>query len=225
LSIGNDPVWNNPEIQLYDSSGASVGSNNLTVGSIYTVEIKVHNDTDFDANNVEVTLVWSNFGVGQSDRVWDDAGDATIDVPAHSVVEAEIEWKAPGTGHLCILAEIYHVEDINESNNRGQENLHVGPTSSPAEVPFTVYNPSTRAAAIHLELRQLLLPGQSDKIWAAWVEHPDPQVIPPGESREAKVIIDPKLSGVDEGETAEFVLTAFLDGEMIGGVNFIITVK
>ena len=171
-----------------------------------------------------MTFLWANFGVGQ-DRVWQEAGSDTLDVPGNTVKEAEITWAPPDTGHLCMKIEIYHIEDINEDNNEGQENLHVGPTSSPAEVPFLIYNPTERPVAVYLEVRQLLTPGEEEQepLWATWIEHPDPQTISPGEAREAVAIFDPKWTDVGPGAVARFVLTAFVDGEIIGGMQFRIT--
>lgn len=226
LHSGDNPTWNNPEIQLYDSTGNPVESNNLTVGHNYTIRAKIHNDTDFRANNVVVTFKWANFGVGQSERDWQDIDIDTLDVPAHRVEEAEVNWAPPSTGHLCILVDIYHVEDINEDNNMGQENTHVGPTSSPAKVPLMVGNPTKEPGYVHLELRQLRVTGeQEDLIWESWIRQPDPQLLKPGESREAWVIIDPGKADVRSGDEAEFALTGSMGGKVIGGANFIIRKK
>ena len=58
-------------------------------------------------------------------------------------------------------------------------------------------------------------------IWGTMVVHPDPQIIPPGEYRQASVVIDPEMAGINSGQ-AEFSLTGFINRRMIGGVNFII---
>lgn len=216
-------TWNNPEIQLYDSNGNSVGSNNLVVGNQYTIRAKVHNDTNFDANDVKVVFKWVNCGLGQPDRVWEDIGTDGLNVPNNSVREAEIEWAPPSTGHLCAKVEIYHIEDINESNNKGQENLHVGPTSSSTEVSFAMWNPTKEPAYVFLELRQLVPEVQegANPLWGTWITHPVPQLIEPNGMTTGWVIIDPDYADIKEGE-AEFVLTGYINGEIIGGVNFII---
>ena len=69
LHSGDNPTWNNPEIQLYDNTGSPVESNNLIAGHSYTIKAKIHNDTDFNADHVKVTFKWANFGLGQSERV------------------------------------------------------------------------------------------------------------------------------------------------------------
>ena len=226
-------VWDNPEIQLYDSSGNPVASNNLQVGSNYTIKARIHNDTAYNAQAVKVTFKWANFGVGQPDRVWDHIRTVPIDVPAHQAKEAQVPWSPPSTGHLCLLIEIYHVEDVNTANNKGQENCHVGPTSSPAVVDFEVWNPTPKPAMVYLELRQIMpKPDDTNEemsklVWASWLKHPDPQLIPPGRMRNATVIIDPDkaIKPVRPGQKADFVLTGYINGEMIGGVHFTITKK
>ena len=226
LQPGDNPVWNNPEIQLYDSTGNPVESNNLTVGHTYTIKAKIHNDTDFPANNVAVTFKWANFGVGQSERDWQEIDVDTLDIPDHRTEEAEVNWAPPSTGHLCIMVHVYHIEDINENNNEGQENTHVGPTSSPAKVPFLVGNPTKKPGYVHLELRQIRATGeQKDLLWESWIQQPDPQLLSPGEKREAWVIIDPGKADIRPGDEAEFALTGSIGGKVIGGVNFIIMKK
>ncbi len=226
LHPGDNPVWNNPDIQLYDSTGSPVQSNNLTVGHTYTIKANIHNDMDFPANRVEVTFKWANFGVGQSERDWQEIDVDALDIPAHRTEEAEVSWAPTSTGHLCIMAQIYHVEDINENNNKGQENTHVGPTSSPAKVSFLVGNPTKKPGYVHLELRQIRSPGeQQNLLWESWIRQPDPQLLLPGETREAWVIIDPGKADIRPGDKAEFALTGSMGGKVIGGVNFIIMKK
>ncbi|MCP5052649.1 MAG: porin family protein, partial [bacterium] len=224
LHNGGNPTWNNPDIQLYDSSNNPVSSNNLVVGQQYTIKATIHNDTDFPANAVKVTFKGVNFGVGQPGPAWGVIDTDTLNVPANDTEEAEAQWVPPRTGHLCIQAEIYHNEDINEENNLGQENCDASATSSPAKVPFLVYNPTDKPAALHLELRQLLKSGR-ERIWPTTIVHPDPQMIPPGESKEAVVEIDPDKIDIRPCQTAEFALTGFINSKVVGGANFIITKK
>ena len=73
----------------------------------------------------------------------------------------------------------------------------------------------------------MIKPGQAGKerLWASRVIHPDPQVLQPGERAEACVIIDPDVADVKKGTKAEFAVTGFIDGEMIGGVNLVVVKK
>jgi len=217
---GGNPTWDNPEIQLYDSSNNPVASNNLVAGNSYTIKAKIHNDTGFNAQGVRVTFTCANFGAGQV--VWTHIGTDALDVPNTSVREAEINW-VPQTGHKCILVEIYHVEDINLNNNKGQENCDVSGTASPAEIPLLIWNPTEKPAMVHLELRQLLKAGQEgpEWMWEASVRQPDPQLIIPGQEEGIKALVSinpPKH--VKPGQEAEFALTAFIGRKVVGGVNF-----
>jgi hypothetical protein len=224
LHPGDNPTWDNPSIQLYDLSNNAVASDNLQAAVTYSIRVMVHNDTDFAAHGAKVSCKWANFGLGQPPDVWTPIGDSTVDVPAHSVTPFEVKWTTPGTGHLCVMAEIYHIEDANNANNQGQENCHVGPTSSPAKVPFTIWNPTKNPEMVYLDLRQLFDPRNQGKakLWGSFVVHPAPQRLRPGESKEAEVVIDPDLMGneLPDGAEAEFSLTGYIDGKVIGGVNF-----
>jgi hypothetical protein len=226
LHAGDNPTWDNPAIRLYDVTNSLVSSNNLAAGVTYTIQVDVHNDTDYLAGHVKVIAKWANFGLGQPPDVWAViGGPVEIDVPAHSVVPAEIKWTTPGTGHLCVLAEIQHIEDINTANNQGQENCHVGPTSSPAEIKFLMWNPTKQPQMVYLELRQLPTPSQQENktgFWGSTVIHPDPQLLQPGERREARVVIDPDAADthIPPGVEVEYTLTGFVDGKVIGGANF-----
>ncbi len=221
LHKGDNPTWNNPEIQLYEGN-KPVESNNLNTGGTYRITANIHNRSEYPAKNVRVTFKWARFGVGQP--LWNDIDTDTLDVPAQGKNVAELPgWTPPGTGHICLIAQIYHVEDKKTKDNVGQENCHIGPSSSPARVRFVVHNPTDKAAAVYLELRQLIKPDQPEEeiLWPTRIEHPDPQIIFPGRSMEAWAIVEPPAE-VPQGQQAEFALTAFIDRQVIGGVNFII---
>ena len=222
-------TWNSPSIQLYETAtGKAVESNNLSYTGQYTIKATIYNGTAFAANNVRVTFKWANYGVGQP--IWTAIGTDTINVPAKtgstpgSAVAEYTNWTPPTTGHVCILAEIYHVEDTNTKNNAGQENCHVGTASSPAEIVFEVSNPTNEAGMVCFEIQQIEYTDVEFQwmLWPCWVEHPDPQWLAPGETRRIRAIVDAP-STASLGATAEFVLTAYLRGEVIGGINFIIT--
>ncbi len=218
----NRKTWDNPEIQLYDEDDDPVSSKELAALEKYTVRARVHNDTGFDAENVKVTFRWADCGVGQSDKVWKDIGTDDIDVEAHDAEQAEVKWAPEKTGHICIKVFIYHVEDINGSNNSGQENCKVGETSSPAKLSFQVWNPTSEPVMVHLELRQVTERNGKGALWQTAIEHPDPQLIEPLGKSEAWVVIEPPDS-VPAGQEAQFELTGYIDGEMIGGVTFVVT--
>lgn len=221
LHAGDNPTWNNPEIQLYDANNNAVQSNNLVVGRQYQIRARIHNGTAFAANNATVFFRWANFGAGQ--RVWHDIDTAVINVPASGTTDAQVSWVPGVTGHLCLKVEISHLEDVTPSNNSGQENTHVGPTSSPATVSMKVWNPAQEPAAVFFEVRQLKGGnGQKEEpLWWSRIQHPDPQVLPPEGEAEAEIIVEPELEYAGDSTPAEFSLTAFVDGKIIGGVNIV----
>lgn len=224
LHNGDNPTWDSPDIQLYDKNGNAVASNNLTLGEKYVIHVNVRNKEQFAAKRANVVFKWTNYGAG---GLWELLGSEEIDVPAgpQGLAVGKVDFIPQATGHLCVKAEIDHVEDTKPENNQGQENLHVGFSSSPARVCFQVYNITKKSAPVHIEVRQLIQPKQQkrEKLWATWVEHPDPQILKPGEVAKACVVVDPDVADVPEGVEAEFAVTAFIGSEMVGGVNLLIT--
>ena len=97
--------------------------------------------------------------------------------------------------------------------------------TSPVKVCFLVWNRTERPAAAFLEVRQLIRRGETHEegLWATEVIHPDPQVLQPGDRAEACVVVDPEVAHAGKGTLAEFAVTGFIDGKMIGGVNLSIT--
>jgi hypothetical protein len=223
LHAGNNPTWNNPEIQLYDSANNPVASNNLSVGNQYRIVATIYNKSNFPAENVTVTFKAAHYGSGQT--VWDVINTTTLDVPANGSADAEIDWVPPTTGHLCIKILIDHIEDINVSNNSGQENCDVRPTSSPATVALSVWNPTDYAGATYFEVRQLYRneTGSDEPLWETMVLHPDPQVLEPGSEGYAEIVVNPDWTYVEPGTEAEFAVTGFINGQMVGGVNLRVT--
>jgi uncharacterized repeat protein (TIGR01451 family) len=225
------PTWDSPDIQLYHQN-QPVPSDGLTVGQTYTVKVAVYNNTPSKAEGVRVVFWWTDFGAGGPWQPFDDAQQPSMvdigrstspNTPGKTVVETS--YTPTRTGHLCIQAVIEHPEDTTPGNNAGQENLSVGPTSSPATFEFGVWNPGDEPAPVHLEVRQLIPAGQQGEapLWATWIKHPDPQILRPGESGRAWVIVDPGVPGVAPGDEAHFAVTAFVGTTVIGGVNVTVT--
>jgi hypothetical protein len=144
------------------------------------------------------------------------------------LIIAETTFQPQATGHLCIKAVIEHLEDTTPDNNEGQENLHVGYSSSPTDVCFSIWNLTNEPAPVYLEVRQLIDPSKDRKeqrLWASSIRHPDNQVLQPGERAEACITVDPDLADAKEGTQAEFAVTAFIGKKMIGGINLVMAKK
>jgi hypothetical protein len=216
---GDHPVWDNPDIQLYDASNNPVDSNNLVLGQTYTVKAKIHNGAAFPAASAKVVYKWANYGAGGP---WQLLDTVSVDVPANppGLKEAQTTFQPPATGHLCLQVNVEHVEDNDTTNNTGQENLHVGFSSSPAEACFTVWNLTREPGPVYFEVRQLFDPKAAKKVlWASRVKHPVPQILRPGDKATACVVVDPEKADVGRGASADFAVTCFIGGKMIGGVN------
>jgi hypothetical protein len=226
LHPGDNPTWDSPDIQLYDHTGNPADSNNLTFGETYTVKVNVRNKASFPAAGAKVVFKWENYGAGGP---WQTFDTEVVDVPAgpNALKVAETTYSPQATGHLCLKVELEHIEDTKPQNNAGQENLHVGYTSSPAKVSFLVWNQTKEAMPVHFEVRQLIDPKRykKERLWATDIQHPTPQFLAPGACGKAWVVMDPGPADVKPGTKAEFAVTAFIANRVIGGVNAIITKK
>jgi len=215
---GEDPVWDNPCIELYDRT-RSVSSNDLVIGKTYTIKATIYNDEPMVARDTEVTFRWAFWGSGQ--KTWNLIGTDTISVSLSGSAIAEVDWTPTITGHVCILATIYHPWDkdlyIDTNFNCGQENTHVARLSSPVNVSFTVNNPTVKTALIYLEARQIR--GGSD-IWPARITRDFPQIQRPNENKTVILTIDaPEY--IQEGETRTFVVNAYIGSLLIGGIEIV----
>ena len=218
-------TWNNPDIQLYEGT-VPIESNNLSVNKTYKIQAKIVNNSSFTAQSAKVIFKWALYGAGQNSQAWTDIDTVTVNVPPGGAYAEITDWKPPSTGHVCLRVHIYHVEDIEDSNNIGQENCHVGIATSPAKVPFVIYNPTENPAMVHFELRQIVDYSKEDEkrpqlLWLTYLKHPNPQMIQPGQRAKAWAIIYPHPKA-KTGAEAEFALTAYINRDIIGGINFII---
>jgi hypothetical protein len=218
---GYDPTYDNPDIQLYEGNTA-VSSRDLYIGTTYDIRVTVHNSIALAADGTTVTMKWTNFGAGQG--VWHNIGSDTINVPASpGTAEASIAWTPIHNAHTCIIAEIYHTWDSNDNNNKGQENTDVHPITSPGYIEFTVENPTNKTTLVYLEVTQSFEGDDSGPLWYSRISRDYPQVLGPRENQTANITAfapeDAKI-----GEKRVFTVTATIDGEIIGGVEFTVIV-
>jgi hypothetical protein len=215
-----NPTWNSPSIQLYDNaSGTPVSSGNLKVGTPYRIDATIHNFSATPVNGTQVTFEW--FGLSTGTNVQNLIVTITVNVPASpGTVVASTIWTPILTGHCCIRVNIYHPSDYDTSNNKSQENVDVHPVSSPAEIPFTVYNTTAEPAVVELELTQRdpcepnLYP-----VWATKIERACPQILEPNEHQTAILEVNAPESAYT-GQRRLLSVTARVNGEIIGGIEF-----
>ena len=225
LHAGDNPVWDNPSIQLYDMSSNPVSSNDLVIATSYKIGATVRNDiANTSIPSLKVFFKWASWGAGQI--TWHDISFATVSLPAGpgGSVQAQVTWTPATTGHVCIKAIIEHnAYDIDWNNNEGQENTHVSPTHSPANVTIPVTNPTTTNQTIYIELVER---GYSDQglpnvtLWPTQVLRAYPQVQSPGETKNITITVDTP-AGTKPGEIRYFTATCYLqNGTLIGGIDF-----
>ncbi len=214
---GGDPRWNNPVIQLYDQATMNpVASNDLEIGHLYVIEATIHNDATVDAVDTSVTFEWAFWGAGQ--KTWHLIETDVVTVPAGSQVSTDAEWTPSVTGHTCLMISITHATDSDLDNNKGQENTHVHPVSSPGEVNFMVENPSGAVGTPFLSVRQVGNPNFT--IWENTIGR-ETQILGPGANQTVTLGFNaPDIATV--GEFREVVVDVFLYDVLIGGIEVVI---
>ncbi len=220
LDPSGGKVWNSPSIELREqSTGNLVSSNNLRVGTTYTIRSTIYNATAVPANGTNVTFKYAEWAAGQ--KVWNIIDTDTVNLLpamlAPSTAIASALWTPITTGHCCIVVEIDHPWDTNLKNDKGQENTDVHPITSPAEIAFDVYNPTEARALVYLEVTQND-PCEPDELWGTRIEREYPQVLEPGERQTATLEIQAP-ENARTGESRTISVTASIDGETIGGVD------
>ena len=220
---GGDPIWNNPCIELFDDHGDSVSSNDLKAGKMHTIRATIYNDATEDAVDTDVTFEWADWGAGQG--TWYPIDTDTVTVPAATgtvsgTATAEADWTPSRTGHTCLWVTIHHPLDENLDNNKGQENTDVLHVSSPGVISFPVNNPTKTTALVYVEVRQI---GEKT-IWPATITRDYPQVQEPGEKKTVNITVDAPAEA-HEGEKRIFTATAYINGEVIGGIETKVDVR
>ncbi len=101
--------WNSPDVELYDSTGVLIPTNQLDQNKDYTIQVKIHNDGDMSCNTCTVDLFICNPTIG-FDRVHaTQIGIQSISVMGHNTAIANFSFKpsASDIGHQCLFARAY----------------------------------------------------------------------------------------------------------------------
>jgi hypothetical protein len=169
------------------------------------------------ATGTQVTFRWADYGAGQ--LIWNLIGTQTVNVPASpGTVKASSTWTPIVSGHCCITVEIYHSLDSHTGNNKGQENCQVYQSYSPAVIDFTVFNPTNTSALVYLEVTQK---ANGTELWPTEIDRSYPQVLPPLSYQDVTLTVNASTSA-KPGEYRIVTVTATINGETIGGVDFIV---
>lgn len=160
LDRGLAVTWDNPDIVLF-RGGAPASSSELDPSTTYDVQVRIWNNS-FDAPVVAmpVRLSFFNFGVGPEPI---PIGDAIADVGVKGSADqpgfVSIPWTTPATpGHYCLQVLLDPADDLDRSNNLGQENTDVVAAQSPATFTFTLRNDTRRERTYRFELDGYELP-------------------------------------------------------------------
>jgi hypothetical protein len=164
LAQGLAVTWDNPDIVLF-RNGVPVSSSELETSTTYDVQVRVWNNSlEAPVVNMPVHLSYLDFGIGTEPI---PVGSTKIDIgvkgspnqPAFSFVP----WTTPPTpGHFCLQVLLDPADDLDFSNNLGQENTDVAQATSPAVFSFTLRNNTKRPRQYRFELDGYEIPPQPD---------------------------------------------------------------
>jgi hypothetical protein len=159
LSLGLAVTWDNPDIVLF-RNGVIVSEGDLLPDTDYEIEATIWNNS-FDAPIVGLTVDFAflSFGVGTTltpigTRIINLGVKGGINHPAH----ARIPWRTPLAGHYCIQVDLKWADDLNPSNNSGQNNVNVVSPQSPTSFSFQLRNNTVRKATYAFSTDMYTLP-------------------------------------------------------------------
>jgi hypothetical protein len=141
--------------------GTPASSSDLDPGTTYDVRVRVWNNSlEAPVIAMPVHLSFLGFGVGTEPI---PVASATVDVGVKGSADqprfVSIPWTTPVTpGHYCLQALLDPVDDLDRSNNLGQENTNVAAAHSPATFTFALRNDTRRARTYRFELDGYELP-------------------------------------------------------------------
>lgn len=147
IAQGLAVTWDNPDITLF-KAGVPVSSSDLEPATTYEVRARIWNNSlEAPVVHMPVCLSFLDFGIGTEPI---PVGTVNIDVGVKGSLDqprfASLLWTTPPTpGHYCLQVKLDPADDLDPSNNLGQENTDVKAAQSPAVFEFTLRN-NTRAA-------------------------------------------------------------------------------
>jgi hypothetical protein len=154
IAQGLAVTWDNPDITLF-KGGVPVSSSELEMSTTYEVRIRVWNNS-FEAPVIQMPLHLSylDFGVGtESIPIGSTITDVGVKGSATQPAFASLPWTTPATpGHFCLQVLLDPADDLDFTNNLGQENTDVEQATSPAQFSFTLRNNTKRTRRYHFEM-------------------------------------------------------------------------
>jgi hypothetical protein len=162
MALGLAVTWDNPDIVL-QRNGADVPSSQLQPDTEYDVMATIWNgSTDAPAPGLPVSFSYLSFGIGvESHTIGRTAVSLGVKGGPDHPAFARMRWRTPAAaGHYCLQVLLEPIDDLNPSNNLGQENTQVGSAHSPADLAFQLRNRGTRDETFRFEVDAYAIPEQ-----------------------------------------------------------------
>ncbi len=145
MSLGLAVSWQNPDIQILENGIPVASAYELRPSTRYTIRATIYNtSTEGIVYNMPVEFSYLSFGVGTiSNPIPGPYPTVNLGVKGtpEGKAAAELDWTTPATpGHYCIQVSFSWPDDLNPSNNLGQENTQVVQAASPASFSFQLRN-------------------------------------------------------------------------------------
>jgi hypothetical protein len=140
MALGLPVTWANPDVAILLGS-VPQNTYDLTASTTYDVVVTVHNSSRTrSAPGTRVDMWWMEYGAGGA--VKHDVGTQFVGVPVWpGVAQAHFAWTTPSApGHYCLEIQLFHPDDADPSNNRGQNNTQVYAAHSQVKGPIRIFN-------------------------------------------------------------------------------------
>lgn len=142
--------WDSPDIELYNSTGVIIPTNQLTQNRSHIITVKVHNEGDMACNSCIVELFICDPSIGFDRTHATQIGIQTHFIPGHNSITARFDF-VPTTaniGHQCLFARAYSYVNVDMPDSAvlfstftdrhiGQQNLSI--VSSGTTFEFMVF--------------------------------------------------------------------------------------
>jgi hypothetical protein len=163
MSLGLAVSWQNPDIQILQAGIPVTSAYDLQPATKYTLIARIWNgSTSGVCSGMPVTFSYLSFGVGTTSHpIGVTAVNLGVMGSAHSPAFAKMDWVTPATpGHYCVQVSFVWPDDLNPSNNLGQENTQVVVALSPADFSFTLRNADAKQKEFRFEADMYQIPPQ-----------------------------------------------------------------
>ena len=160
IAQGLAVTYDNPDITLL-LGGSPVSSSALLPATTYEVRARIWNNSlDAPVIDMPAHLSFLDFGVGNEPI---PVGTTTVDVgvkgsPDQPAFATWLWTTPPAPGHFCLQVLLDPADDLDRTNNLGQENTDVVAAASPAVFTFKLRNDTPRQRQYRFEVDAYQIP-------------------------------------------------------------------